>query len=83
MVLASATPSIETHVNARTGRYRHVVLPGRFSGAALPDVTAIDLRQALPDKGKWLPPVLVEAVAETLAAGSRRCCSSTAAATRR
>jgi len=32
VVLASATPSIESHVNAQTGRYRHIVLPGRFSG---------------------------------------------------
>ncbi|MCB1511730.1 MAG: DEAD/DEAH box helicase, partial [Hyphomicrobiaceae bacterium] len=42
VVLASATPSIESHVNARTGRYRHVVLPGRFSGVELPDITPID-----------------------------------------
>ena len=27
VVLASATPSIESHVNARTGRYGHVELP--------------------------------------------------------
>ena len=71
VVLASATPSIESHVNARTGRYRHVVLPGRYSGAELPDVTAIDLRQTPPEKGRWLSPVLVEAVAETLAAGQQ------------
>ena len=36
VILASATPSIESHVNARTGRYRHVVLPGRFSGVDRP-----------------------------------------------
>ncbi len=63
VILASATPSIESHVNARTGRYRHVVLPARFSGAALPEVTAIDLRRNPPEKGKWLSPVLVEAIA--------------------
>jgi primosomal protein N' (replication factor Y) len=68
VVLASATPSIESHVNARTGRYRHVVLPGRYSGAELPKVTAIDLRKNPPDKGNWLSPILVDAVAETLAA---------------
>ena len=67
VILASATPSIETHVNARTGRYRHVVLPGRFSGASLPDITAIDLRLSPPEKGKWLSPPLVEAVTRTLA----------------
>ena len=54
VILASATPSIESHVNARTGRYRHVVLPGRFSGAEMPEVSAIDLRRDAPDKGRWL-----------------------------
>ncbi len=68
VILASATPSIESHVNARTGRYRHVVLPARFSGAALPEITAIDLRRNPPDKGKWLSPLLIEAVARTLEA---------------
>ncbi len=66
VVLASATPSIESHVNARTGRYRHVVLPGRYSGTELPEVTGIDLRIEQPDKGRWLAPRLVEAMTETL-----------------
>ena len=66
VVLASATPSVESHVNARTGRYRHVVLPGRFSGAELPEITAIDLRAAPPERGKWLSPLLVEAVRATM-----------------
>jgi primosomal protein N' (replication factor Y) len=66
VILASATPSIESHVNARTGRYAHVELPGRYSGAELPDVAAIDLRQHPPERGMWLSPVLVEAIAETL-----------------
>lgn len=66
VVLASATPSIESHVNARTGRYRHLLLPGRFSGVELPEITAIDLRKEAPEKGRWLSPRLVVAVAETL-----------------
>jgi primosomal protein N' (replication factor Y) len=71
VVLASATPSIESHVNARTGRYRHLVLPGRFSGVELPEVKAIDLRRDQPDKGRWLAPGLVSAMAETLAKGQQ------------
>jgi primosomal protein N' (replication factor Y) len=71
VVLASATPSIESHVNARTGRYRHLVLPGRFSGVELPEVEAIDLRRTPPERGKWLAPTLVEAVVETLARGQQ------------
>ncbi|HXF52514.1 MAG TPA: primosomal protein N' [Hyphomicrobiaceae bacterium] len=71
VILASATPSIESHVNARSGRYRHVVLPARFSGVELPEVSAIDLRKAPPERSRWLSPVLVEAVAETLAGGQQ------------
>ncbi len=71
VVLASATPAIESHVNARTGRYRHVVLPARFSGASLPEITAIDLRRTPPDKGKWLSPPLVAAVEKTLQDGQQ------------
>lgn len=66
VVLASATPSVETHVNAISGRYRHLVLPGRFSGTELPEIEAIDLRKDQPDKGRWLAPRLVEAMVETL-----------------
>lgn len=69
VVLASATPSIESHVNARTGRYRHVVLPGRFSGVELPLIEAIDLKAHPPERGSWLSPVLIEALRETLEAG--------------
>jgi primosomal protein N' (replication factor Y) (superfamily II helicase) len=71
VVLASATPSIETHVNARNGKYAHIVLPGRFSGVDLPEVKPIDLRKHPPDKGRWLSPVLVEAMVETLAKGQQ------------
>ncbi len=67
VILSSATPSIESHVNARSGRYRYVELPARFTGAELPDVAAIDLRKDPPEKGRWLSPVLTRAVAETLA----------------
>jgi primosomal protein N' (replication factor Y) len=67
IVLSSATPALESHVNARTGRYGYVRLPGRYSGAELPQVTTVDLRQHPPERGKWLSPILAEAVTETLA----------------
>jgi len=66
VVLASATPSIESHVNARSGRYAHVELPGRYSGAEMPEVAAVDLRQHPPERGRWLSPPLVDAVTQTL-----------------
>jgi primosomal protein N' (replication factor Y) len=66
IVLSSATPSIESHVNARAGRYRSVALPGRWAGAALPEVAAIDMRRTPPEPGRWLAPTLVAAIEETL-----------------
>ena len=66
VILASATPSIESHVNARAGRYAHIALPGRYAGAELPQITALDMRVNAPDKGRWLSPMLVEAVTATL-----------------
>lgn len=71
VILASATPSIESHVNAATGRYRHTTLPSRFAGLELPDVKAIDLRATPPDKGNWLSPPLVAAMTEALAKGEQ------------
>lgn len=71
VVLSSATPSIESHVNAQQGRYRHVVLPGRYTGVDMPDVSAIDLRRESPEPGKWLAPRLVAAMTETLQNGQQ------------
>lgn len=71
VVLASATPSIESHVNARSGRYRHVRLAARYSGAELPRIQAIDLRRDQPERGRWLAPALVEALSETLSKGQQ------------
>lgn len=71
VVLASATPAIESHVNARTGKYRHLVLPGRFSGTELPEIEAIDLRKEPPDKGRWLAPRLANEIAECLERGQQ------------
>lgn len=71
IVLASATPSLETLVNATAGRYRHVKLFARHGAAVLPDVELIDLKIDAPDKGRWLSPKLVTAVAEACARGEQ------------
>ena len=67
VVLASATPSVESRVNCDTGRYRRYVLPERASGAALPELKAIDMRHDGPERGRWIAPELVRAIGETLA----------------
>ncbi len=71
IVLVSATPSLETMHNAWNGRYEHLHLPGRFGGAALPDIHMIDLRADKPESGKFLAPSLVQKVAENLEAGEQ------------
>lgn len=71
IVLASATPSIETRLNADAGRYAHIVLPARYGVATLPDVSLIDLKEHPPEKDQWLSAPLREAVAETLARGEQ------------
>jgi len=62
IVLASATPSVETEVNARRGRYRRLHLPERFGGQHLPAIEAIDLRREAPPRGQYIAPRLAEAV---------------------
>jgi primosomal protein N' (replication factor Y) len=71
IVLASATPAIETRVQVERGRYRHLELPERFGGARLPDIAAIDLRRHPPPAGRWLAPPLVAAVEANLARGEQ------------
>src|SRR5579862_2885224 len=60
VVLASATPSVETEVNARKGLYQRVVLPQRFGGAHMPQIEAIDLRREGPVRGHFISPPLAE-----------------------
>ncbi len=71
VVLASATPSLESRVNALQGRYERIVLPGRYADAALPDIRAVDLRRAPPLRGGFLSPLLLKAMGETLARGEQ------------
>lgn len=66
VILASATPSVETEVNARRGRYRRVALPQRFGGQHLPNIEAIDLRKAPPPRGRFISPPLADAVRNTI-----------------
>jgi len=70
VILSSATPSIESRANAERGRYEHVKLPERF-GTGLPDIAAIDMRADPPERGRFLSPVLIEAVKQTIAGGEQ------------
>ncbi|MFL2770998.1 MAG: primosomal protein N' [Rhodospirillaceae bacterium] len=71
IILASATPSLETIVNVEAGRYKHIQLPHRVQGATLPVVQVVDMISTPTERGRWgrswLAPPLVEAIEETLA----------------
>jgi primosomal protein N' (replication factor Y) len=71
VVLASATPSLETLANAQSGRYRWLRLNTRHGPAELPDISLIDLRDHPPEPGRWLSPPLEAAMVETLARGEQ------------
>ena len=71
VVLASATPSLESLINASQGRYGHIRLASRFKGAALPDMQAIDMRADGPAPGRWLSPPLIAALEATMKAGEQ------------
>src|SRR6201991_4785259 len=62
IVLASATPSVETEVNARKARYQRIVLPSRFGGQHMPHIEAIDLRREVPARGRFISPRLASEI---------------------
>ncbi|MGF7173245.1 primosomal protein N' [Azospirillum doebereinerae] len=71
IVLVSATPSLETKVNADSHRYARIELPSRHGGAVLPDIDLIDLRRDRPPARHWLAPSVRKALTETLAGGEQ------------
>ncbi|MEY3703904.1 MAG: hypothetical protein RLZZ561_1524 [Pseudomonadota bacterium] len=71
VILATATPAIETRQQVAQGRYREVQLPGRYGAAQMPSIAAINLVQTPPDRGRWLAPPLVTAMTETLDRGEQ------------
>ncbi|QIK97130.1 primosomal protein N' [Sphingomonas sp. HDW15A] len=71
VILASATPAIETRHMVEIGRYREVTLGRRYAGATLPEIRTIDLTQDPPPRGRWLAPSLVAELEANLEAGEQ------------
>ena len=69
VVLASATPSLETEANIDAGRYTRLELNSRIGAAQLPRIELVDLRRDPPPRQHWIAPPLVEAVKQELSAG--------------
>lgn len=66
VVLASATPALESLQMAESGVYERLELPSRFGGATLPTITTLNLTENPPERGRWLAPELVEALQDRL-----------------
>lgn len=71
ILLASATPSLESRVNVESGRYGAIRLSQRHGGAQLPTIEAVDMRAAARPAGRWLSPRLATAMSDTLARGEQ------------
>ncbi|MBV8686330.1 MAG: primosomal protein N' [Alphaproteobacteria bacterium] len=71
IVLASATPAIESRQMAEIGVYAEVRLPDRYGPAELPQIEALDLLADPPPRGRWLAPRLVRELEETLSRGEQ------------
>jgi primosomal protein N' (replication factor Y) len=71
IVLASATPSLESVTNVTAGRYGALHLPDRHGGQRLALISAVDLKKYPPERGRWLSPPVVDAMRKTLAAGEQ------------
>nr|WP_275402950.1 primosomal protein N' [Sphingomonas corticis] len=71
VILASATPAIETRHQVALGTYAEVKLPARFGAAQMPTIEAIDLIAEPPERGRWLSGRLVGGIAERLEKGEQ------------
>ncbi len=71
VVLASATPSLESWANAEAGKYTRLDLNERFGNAVMPRMAAIDMRAEVMEKSTWISPQLRDAVNERIAKGQQ------------
>jgi primosomal protein N' (replication factor Y) len=69
IILASATPSIETVENVKAGKYSRLHLTSRHGEAVLPDIKVVDMRQQKLKAGLWLSSHLKKAINDNLQAG--------------
>jgi primosomal protein N' (replication factor Y) len=71
VVLASATPSLESWANAEAGKYERLDLEARFGAAVMPELAAIDMRAETLPSNRWVSPSLQAMVNARVAAGEQ------------
>ena len=67
IILASATPSLESMVNAEKNRYQHIILKNRYGGVKLPKVSLVDLRKTSIAKNHFISTPIIEQLQQLLA----------------
>lgn len=71
VVLASATPSLETWANAEAGKYKRLDLTSRFGASVLPEMRAVDMRAEDLLPSTWISPTLKFAMKARLERGEQ------------
>lgn len=71
VVLASATPSLETWANAEAGKYDKLELTSRYGAAVMPKMGTIDMRSETLPSSRWISPSLERAVNARIALGEQ------------
>ena len=71
VVLASATPSLESWANAQAGKYGLLTLTSRFGDAVLPEMRALDMRSEKLPGGRWISDRLATQVDQRLDRGEQ------------
>jgi primosomal protein N' (replication factor Y) len=71
VVLASATPSLESWANAEAGKYKRVTLTARFGAASMPQMHAIDMRDEGLPADRWISQTLVNEVKKRTEVGEQ------------
>lgn len=71
VVLASATPSLETRVNVARERFDSIPLPERFGNAVMPSITTVDMRTTDLAATRFISDELVDALRATIESGEQ------------
>ncbi len=71
VVLASATPSLESWANAQAGKYTKLELTSRFGPAEMPTMGTIDMRSEGLPSDRWVSPTLKKEVDARLERGEQ------------
>ena len=66
VLLASATPSLETINNVKINKYNHVFLSKQYSGTPLPEISLINLTKDKLEKDKWISKSITEEISKCL-----------------